>query len=85
MDLSRAGLVICLTLVIVIGINAFIYVAATRRNTAGEIRMMRNAFKRIRNPWETEDNALAELSQLVAQFKDQKNDEEKETEPKDGK
>ena len=84
MDLSKAGLVICMTLVIVIGINIFIYVAATRRNTAGEIEMMRTAFKRARNPWQTEDNALAELSKLVADFKDQEKDSRKETEPNHG-
>ncbi len=69
MDLDKAGLVICLTLFIVIGINAAIYASLRRGNTVGQIELLRKAANRARKPWETEDEALNELSKRVEELK----------------
>jgi len=69
MDLDRAFLVVCVTLFIVIGINAAIYVSYSRKNTVGQIELFRRAAKRARDPWEPEDANLRELSRLVSELK----------------
>lgn len=79
MDFDRAALVICVTLFIVVGINAAIFVSARRRNTIGQIELLRRAAGRARKPWGNEDANLKELSQRVAALKAngklEKNDE----------
>jgi hypothetical protein len=70
MDVSRAILVVCITLFIVIGINAAIYVSVTRKNTIGQIELMRRAAKRARDPWKQENDDLMELSKRVADLKE---------------
>jgi uncharacterized protein HemX len=66
MDGSQLGLVICLTLFIVVGVNAALYVALRRGNEAGQIELFRRAAQRAREPWKQEDEALRELSRRVA-------------------
>lgn len=68
-DSGKVLLVIGLTLLIVIGVNVLIYFSVTRKGTIGQIELMRRAANQARNPWEVEDNALAELSKLVADLK----------------
>ncbi len=69
MDTGRAALVIFLTLIIVIGVNALIYLSLRKRSSIGQIEMMRRAARRARNPWEDEENDLRELSRRVAELK----------------
>lgn len=69
MDLERAALVICLTLFVVIGINAAIYVSFRRGDGVRQVDLFRQAFKTARQPWKTEDDALKELSDLVSEIK----------------
>jgi hypothetical protein len=69
MDYSKAALVVCVTLFIVIGFNAMIYVSVTRGKTVGTIELLRRAAGRARDPWRTEDVALDELSRLVSTLK----------------
>jgi hypothetical protein len=69
MDLSKAALVICITLVIVIVINAAIYATYRRGRGPSTIDMFRQAARTARDPWKVEDDALEELSQLTAQFR----------------
>ncbi len=69
MDFENAGLVICITIFIVIGINAAIYTMVSKGGTIGQIELMRRAAKRLRQPWEPEDRALEELSKQVAEIK----------------
>ncbi len=71
MDTGRAALVIFLTLFIVIGVNALIYLSLRKRSSIGQIEMMRRAARRARNPWEDEENDLRELSRRVAELKKQ--------------
>ncbi len=66
MDTGRAILVICLTLIVVVGINAAIYVMVKGKNTVGQIELLRRAAQRARDPWQSEDASLRELSQRVA-------------------
>ena len=70
MDIGRAALVICITLIIVIGINAAIYATYRRGKGPNTIDMFRSAARTARDPWKNEDEALRELSKLTAQFRD---------------
>ncbi len=70
MDPNRVILVVCVTLFLVVGINAAIYVSFSRKNTIGQIELMRRAANRARDPWGPEDANLQELSRLVADLKD---------------
>jgi len=74
MDLEKAGLVICLTLFIVIGVNAAIYAAVSRGKTAGQIELIRRAARRAKDPWEEEDQALKELSKRVKNLQNLRGD-----------
>ncbi|HEX7973750.1 MAG TPA: hypothetical protein VF498_05020 [Anaerolineales bacterium] len=73
MDYTKAVLVICITLFIVIGINAAIYISITRRkggsSTLGQIELLRRAAKRAQDPWQTEHTDLQELSRRVSGLK----------------
>ncbi len=62
-------LVICLTVVIVVGVNGALLAALRRGNEAGQINMLRNTARRARAPWGSEDEGLKELSQRVAALK----------------
>ena len=77
MDYGKAALVICLTIFIVIGINAAIYASLRRGNTIGQIELLRKAAGRVSHPWENEDKALQELSRRVGElYPDQKSDQQ---------
>ena len=69
MDLEKAGLVVCITLFIVIGFNALIYLSVSRGDTVGSIELLRRATNRVRDPWKPEDDDLKELSRLVSGLK----------------
>jgi hypothetical protein len=69
MDTSNVALVVCLTLLIVVGINAALYVALRRGKETGQIELLRRAARRARQPWKYEDDALQELSRRVADLK----------------
>ena len=80
MDTGKAFLIIGLTLILVIGFNVVIYLAATRRgrNSLGEFDLMRKVSKRARDPW-MEDNAkLEELAKTLASLKSEQNPDEGE-------
>jgi hypothetical protein len=72
LDPNRAFLVICITLVIVIGVNAVIFAALRRGNEAGQIELLRRAAKQVKQPWSKEDDALKELSKRVAELKEKR-------------
>ena len=67
---EKVALVIGLTLLIVIGVNVALYFAFRDRSLPHQIELFRRAAQRARNPWQDEDDALGELSNLVAQLKD---------------
>jgi len=70
MDPNKAILVCCITLFLVIGINAAIYVSVSRKNTVGQIELMRRAARQARNPWGKEDKDLQELAGRVSRIKE---------------
>ena len=71
MDLEKAGLVVCLTLFLVIGFNALIYLSVSHGNVAGSSELFHRATKRARNPWRPEDDDLEQLSELVGKLKEE--------------
>ena len=83
MDLDRAVLVICLTVGAVILFNVMIYLSARRGNEVTTINLMRKAARRARNPWQDEDDALQELSDIVSGFKSVDGDAESAEEQRD--
>ena len=57
--------VICLTALIGVGVPAMIYVGLRRGKEPGQIALMWRAGKQARQPWQKEDENLAELSKRV--------------------
>lgn len=76
MDLDKALLVIILTVGAVILFNVMIYLSARRGNEVTTIDLMRKAARRARNPWQDEDDALQELSDIVSGLKSVEGDAE---------
>jgi hypothetical protein len=77
MDTSKVVWVVCLALVIALGIPAALYVAYSHGNQTGWIEMLQRAAGRARQPWQGEDNDLAELSRRVNELRGDKPREEK--------
>jgi hypothetical protein len=69
-------LVICLTVLIVVGVNGFLLVLLRRKDEPGQIHLFRQAVRRARDPWHTEDAGLKELSERVAALKAGKREEQ---------
>lgn len=72
MEIDKATIVVCITIFVIIVINAAIYVSFRRGNQSTTIDMLRKVMTRARDPWETEDQALRELSELTSQFRAEK-------------
>lgn len=68
MDYSKALLIVFIALLVVVFINAAIYYSLSRKNSIGEIELLRKAANRAKDPWEVENNKLTELSSLVKQL-----------------
>ena len=69
MDSTKIVLVICITLAAVAILNAAIFAAIRRGNEIGQIELLQRAVRRTRQPLQTEDDALKELSKRVEAFK----------------
>lgn len=76
MDSYKAIVVIGLVVGIVVVINVLIYAGLARRQEAGQIELLRRAAKGLQQPWKAEDEALQELSQRVAAWKQAEKDEQ---------
>jgi hypothetical protein len=74
MDYEKVLIVVCLTLLIVVGVNAAIYFLIRGSGTVTQIDLMRRAIGRARKPWLDEEEALKELSQRVASLREMKKD-----------
>jgi hypothetical protein len=68
-DFNKVFLVVCLTILGVIALNAIIYLSLRRGDEANAIDMVRKAARRARDPWKDEDDALEELSRLVTDIR----------------
>ena len=66
MDTSRAFWVICITLFLVIVINAGIYLAFSKRKPDSFSSTFGKAAREMRNPWQRDDERMAELSERIA-------------------
>jgi len=69
MDTTKIVLVLCITLAAVAILNAAIIAALRRGNEAGQIELFQRAARRSRQPWQSEDEALKELSKRVEDLK----------------
>jgi hypothetical protein len=69
MDYEKVALVVCLTALIVVGINATLFVMLRRGKEAGQVELLRRAAQRARRPWGQEEADLAELSRRVAELR----------------
>ncbi len=69
MDSGRVVLIICLTIIGVVVLNAVLYLALRRGQEANMINLLRKAAERARDPWNDEVDALEELSRLVADLR----------------
>lgn len=62
---SNIILVICLTVLIGLGVPAMLYAGLRRGKGAGQIDLLRRAGKQAQQPWQGEDEGLAELAKRV--------------------
>lgn len=76
MDYEKVALVVCLTLFIVVGVNATIYAMLRGGSTLSQIEILRRAGQRARQPWKPEDDALDELARRVAELKKEEGGDE---------
>ncbi len=58
--------VICLTLLIVVAVNAGLILALRRGGS--EVDLLRRAAKAARNPWAKQDQTMSELRERVSQL-----------------
>ena len=76
MDYGKIALVLCLVGVIVVGINAALYIGLANKSTINQIDLIRKAGKRASNPWKPEDADLMELKRRVEALKSKDNSED---------
>lgn len=69
MDIGKASLVICLTLVAVVAVNLLIYFALRRGVKFKEFELMQQITSNSRQPFRKEQEELDELSILVEGLK----------------
>jgi hypothetical protein len=68
-DTTKILFVLCITLAAVAILNAAIFAALRRGNETGQIELFQRAVRRSRQPWQSEDDALNELSKRVEELK----------------
>jgi hypothetical protein len=80
-DSNRVTIVLCLAVVAIVFVNLMIFSLLRRGpgNSVSQIEIMRRAAKRARQPWQEEDDNLAELSRQVAALKQPPNKEQPST------
>ncbi|HWQ84683.1 MAG TPA: hypothetical protein VN363_08960 [Anaerolineales bacterium] len=69
MDDSRVFGVICITLVLVIALNVGIYLAFSKRKPDSFTSTFGKTARELRNPWQEQDASMTELSNLVADLR----------------
>ena len=60
--------VICLTLLIVVGVNGGLILAVRRGGTHRQVELLRRAAKAAKNPWFNQDKAFGELRERVSEL-----------------
>ncbi len=79
---GKALIVILLTIGAVVFLHVAVYYRMVRRTSwyRGTIKGFQRVSKRIRNPWESEDDDLAELARLTAKIRGEGNEDEEQLE-----
>lgn len=72
-------LVLCLVIGLVVGINGLLLLNLRRGRSLREFQLLRKAGRRARDPWQPENQDLAELSRLVAGLEKSEQEVEEET------
>ncbi len=62
------GVVVLLALGLVVLVNGILLLTVAKSGTRQQIRMLRKAAKRARDPWEPEQQALSELRQRIEEL-----------------
>ncbi len=62
------AVILIIVIVLVVGINGLLFLAARRGGVGKEYQLLSKAFKQARDPWQKENSNLEELSRLVSQF-----------------
>ncbi len=65
---AKAWIGIVLLLVLVVGVNAAIFAGLRHNNTQKQIGILGRVGRRLRNPYEAEDDMLEQLSGAVRQI-----------------
>ncbi|HEY71419.1 MAG TPA: hypothetical protein G4O08_12640 [Anaerolineae bacterium] len=78
MDTGRVLLITGLILILVIVFNVILYFASTSRSTRQQLRIIGKLAKQARNPWQSEDEALAELRERITELESVEDDEQEE-------
>ncbi len=60
---------LAIVIILVVGVNGLLIVALRKGRDIQQIKLWQKAAHRARDPWQGENQDLAELSQLVAQLK----------------
>jgi hypothetical protein len=66
----RVILALVIVIVLVVGVNGLLLVALRKGRDIQQIQLWQKAGQRARNPWQSENQDLAELSRLVSQLKE---------------
>jgi hypothetical protein len=66
--------VICGVVILIIALNISLITALKNRSTRKPMEMYKSAFDRAKSPWQPEDDALNELSEMVDKIKPDKNE-----------
>ncbi len=75
---TKVLIALLLVIGLVVIINGALVLMMRRGRDLEHIEMWKRAAHRARNPWKEEDQALQELSRLVAQFKEKEEGGENE-------
>jgi Sec-independent protein translocase protein TatA len=70
---EKVTLVIGLTVLIVVSVNVILFFGFRDRSLPYQIELFRRAAQRARDPWQDEDDALEELSNLVSKLENREN------------
>jgi len=78
MENDRLFWVLSLALILIVGMNVMIYLALRGKKSGDATNPLSGLAKGLRNPWEAEDTAINELSDIVAKLKGRKPDNHEE-------
>jgi hypothetical protein len=66
---TKVIIALIIVIILVVGVNGFLILALRKGRDIQQIQLWQKAAKRARDPWQTENKDLEELSQLVSKLK----------------